>query len=942
MQCVFECVAGLKIVYLNIRSVIHKLEILELFLRFLQCRVDIVVLVETWMLPGEELFFELTGYVSHHQPRNTRKTRGGGISIYTATYLQHGKTFGSVQDEVQFLGVQLIDYKFSIIAFYRPPPANNLQTFYSNLDFLLDSQSRSIVMGDANINLLREEDFTVVQYRSILEMNSYHLLNKLSPEYATRVTETGRSIIDHAFSNIPELQNASLSLGETHISDHQYLLLDTETERPRTTSHLTYTKIDFSKLTPSLLQQIATDPEFDLFHRKLIENSTIETFTKISDSSARNKKPWFTATLKSIKREQQKFYKLQKNYPLNPLFKEEYHRFNHLLKKTVKKEKVKFFKSQISENIDDPSKLWQISKQIISNNFSQNSNPKIHLLVNDLQVSDSKQVGDHLNTFFTSVSSIIKSSITAQNCDSEFFPTKNVDSPLTNFSPTTPDEIIEIIHSLKHNSSPGYDRISVKFIKDNNQFFADYLSKSINHMFTTGKYPNSLKQAIVTPIFKKGSKQDPNNYRPISVLSVFAKVFDTVIRNRLIEYLTTNNLISDKQFGFMKNKSTTSATSCFIDEVVKKLNQKLKCSSSFLDIQKAFDCMDYKILKRILIRYGITGLALDIIMNFLQDRSQRVKIGGVLSDSMPIVAGLPQGCCLVVLFLIYLNDFLCLELHGKAQLFCDDAEITYGAIDYPSLKIQMEEDLQKVISFFESRFLVVNPSKTKFLIFRTRNSSLEGIFSSLEARQMTVQVAQSHDYLGLVLDPSLMWHNHVNKVLRKASPYVGLLRRLKPYLTTSLLWQMYYSYIHSHLIYLIPVWGWTSTQRMLSLQRIQNKSIKAIRGLPRLTSTMSLYSPELLPVKKLPDYESILFIYKLVNGLQTIDREMLTNLSVVGRITRQAGALRPPNYVLGVAQGTVLFRGVQLYNSFISSPYYISGVPLHIFKRTLKQYIFNS
>ena len=120
-----------------------------------------------------------------------------------------------------------------------------------------------------------------------------------------------------------------------------------------------------------------------------------------------------------------------------------------------------------------------------------------------------------------------------------------------------------------------------------------------------------------------------------------------------------------------------------------------------------------------------------------------------------------------------------------------------------------------------------------------------------------------------------------------------------------------------------------------------NKSIKAIRGLPRLTSSASLYSPELLPVKKLAKYESILFMYKLVNGLQSIGQEVLTNLAVVGRPTRQAGTLRPPNFVLGVSQSTVLYRGVQLYNGFITGPSYIPDASLHILKRTLRQYVYD-
>ena len=215
--------------------------------------------------------------------------------------------------------------------------------------------------------------------------------------------------------------------------------------------------------------------------------------------------------------------------------------------------------------------------------------------------------------------------------------------------------------------------MSPKFLKILAPAISETLSNISNESFALGIFPDHMKLAMITPIFKGGSKLDVSNYRPVSVLPTISKVLEKLMLTRLTEYLEKSKIIYEHQFGFQKNRSTTLAVLDLNTRITKALDRGNYAASVFLNFAKAFDMVNHQILLSKLENYGIRGPAKDWFESYLKSRHQIVKIGDTLSDKMQIACGVPQGSILgPILFLLYINDIKNASKTLKFLLFADD------------------------------------------------------------------------------------------------------------------------------------------------------------------------------------------------------------------------------------------------------------------------------
>jgi hypothetical protein len=452
----------------------------------------------------------------------------------------------------------------------------------------------------------------------------------------------------------------------------------------------------------------------------------------------------------------------------------------------------------------------------------------------------------------------------------------------------------------------------------------------------TENFPNTLKIAKVLPIFKAGDRKDIGNYRPISVLPILSKIYETVINRQLTSYLDKYNIINKNQFGFLKNSSTAGAAISLVNKIVSNIENNLKTSALFLDLRKAFDCLNFETLGQILLNIGIKDKSHGLLMSYLRDRSQFVKISDSTSDMGLIRSGVPQGSVLgPLLFLIYINDIFSLNLYGQIQCFADDTVIIYGEKDLISLKTKMTKDIEKLNSFLNQRNLSLNIQKTKFILFRT--SSFDGAFYTVPCGNSYISCTSVYKYLGLFIDQSLSFTDHIKHVQLKISPYINILKRIRYSLNKSCLLNIYYAYINSQLTYLLAIWGSARKTHMSPLSFLHNKALRIINFRSWFYPTKQLYSDKLLSLNQLKVYQKHLLIYKIKNNLLKTSISMVENISVTRKETRSSKNLRLPDFKTSSAQRSFVFSGIHAFNSL---PTHIKDCPLiSTFKKLLKEHI---
>ena len=309
---------------------------------------------------------------------------------------------------------------------------------------------------------------------------------------------------------------------------------------------------------------------------------------------------------------------------------------------------------------------------------------------------------------------------------------------------------------------------------------------------------------------------------------------------RTYTYLDSKNLIFCSQYGFRNKHSCKLATCELVGEIVQGLENKKHTTAVFLDLSKAFDTLDHKILLRKLEKYGIRCPALDWYNSYLSSHTIRVKCNTeasnkpVCSKLFPIEYGTPQGSCLgPLLFLIFTNDLHRNITFCKCILFADDTTIYLTHDNLSFLQDCLEINLAHLQDWFYANTLMLNLNKSQMMPFLHKPTIARNIKIGTE----TLPVATEFKFLGIWLDPKLSWNCHINNLLLKLKRNMNLLQNAKKFLNKQALLTVYYAHVHSHLNYGILLWGnMASNTQIKKIQKVQNKCMSYILNKKALTS----------------------------------------------------------------------------------------------------------
>ena len=388
-------------------------------------------------------------------------------------------------------------------------------------------------------------------------------------------------------------------------------------------------------------------------------SGTIDTHAPLKPLSRKQRrlksKPWLTkAICVSIHKKQSMF----KSHFINGDSAEKsfFKKYSNRLTKIKTLSKKLHFKSEFEKYHNDPRKTWETIRSMLHSKSSSSSSLPTSLKLNGSTIQDQTLISNYFNNFFCSIGENLSNSAASQeNYEFRDYLSNRVSSSIFLDSPSL-SEIVKSIQSLNMNKALGHGNISQLFLKTARDIVAPFLQVFIDFSFKNRIFPDNCKTAKIFPLHKKGDVKNPSNFRPISILSCFSKIYEQVLHNRLVKFLGKHNVITPTQYGFQKGISTTHAILDIVTNAFDNIHRKKFSGLIFLDLQKAFDTVNHSILLSKLDHYGIRGPANRLIESFL-DRKQYVCLSGCRSDLKSIKYGIAQGSKIgPLLFFIYIND----------------------------------------------------------------------------------------------------------------------------------------------------------------------------------------------------------------------------------------------------------------------------------------------
>lgn len=842
---------GFTVLTQNIRSINKNLDQFNVFLKRLNFMPDVIVLTESRLNQNSPLYY-INNYDYHCSKHFINQN--DGIVVFTKKGLNVHIIEPSFK-EANCLVIQ-INQIYTIIALYRSPSFRTLDNFLISLEDTICKYDNEtcIVTGDININIIDSNIKLAGQYLDLMANYGY-ISGHNFPTH-------DRTNLDHMFIKSAKKSEVAVCLSD--VTDHDTVMCSIQTvTATRCPNIKRVTKIDFT----TLAENIKNSDWTDVLNQKdvtvalnkfttTINTLTIKnTSTKTQSNAHYIKLPWMTLSILNCARKRDRLHQKARKYPKDIHIQNKYKQYRNYCNNVIQNLKQEYEKKLLLESKGNSKNTWNVIKKICNINSQKSTSL-------DLIESSPKESLNKVNTYFTTVGKNLANAILTQVNKSEQdlaneVPINNALSPLNSFfmTPTTFDEVVNIINTLKPKSAAGIDCISNKILIQNKIYVATPLVHICNLSISSGSVPFDLKAANVCPIHKAGDKKEPSNYRPISLLTAISKIIEKIVNKRLLNYLEQGKYLASNQYGFRKQISTEDAVTDLVNTIVEKLDNKYRCTGVFIDLAKAFDTVSRPILLKKLEAIGIRGSALEWFSSYLSDRFQRVKMNDQSSDFLNVDFGVPQGSVLgPTLFLIYINDLCKLNLkQAKIFTYADDTAIVFYASTWKQVVDVAQDGLKRVAFWMQNNLLTLNISKTKYINFHVTNHTAPKVGLDIKLHTCSrspsttpctcslLEEVHHIKYLGVTVDRKLTWVKHIETMCTRIRKLTHIFRKLRSVASKDTINLVYNSLCESIFSYCITAWGACCKTAMISLERVQRMILKVAHRKPFRYPTIDLY-----------------------------------------------------------------------------------------------------
>jgi hypothetical protein len=819
---------------------------------------SVIAITETNVNACHKDLYRLSNYTSEYNEKFEDKRKGTGIGIYVHNdyIFNRNKKFCRCTKNLEclFITITNLEVPVTVGVFYRPP-SGSVKDFLSEWEGLLEGLPKTnvLLMGDFNIDLFKpNSDFENVFYS-----------NNLIPTISVATHEKPGcrpSLIDNIFINNSEgLRSAGVL--DNRVSHHSPIFCFLDYKKSSTVEdEIKCPKYDYCNSNiDTFLEKICTEvmeKSYDCDESgfsgfvgdiKGLVESCFRVDEEQFKKSRRNfyTNPWITPGLIASVNKKHFYYKIWRKSKSrhdpngDSLAYDKYKSYRRYLKKTIKLAKKNHYSKKFENVNGDLKKTWGLINELRG---KVKQNIKASFIIDRKLVEDRREIANGFNKFFASVAKNLNAKIcssTLNHSDTDFksYLGNRVDNSIF-MSSASACEIEKIVQEFGNDKASD---IPILVLKKCSTLVSGHLAVFLNKFMEAGSYPSILKVGKITPVYKKDDPQKLGNYRPVSVIPIFSKIFEKLLYSRIYSFLTAMNVIYDKQFGFRKNHSTSHAVNYSVNKLLTEIEEKRHTIGIFIDLSKAFDTIDHCKLLIKLEHYGIRGSCHALLTSYLANRTQYTNFQQVESEYCSVKFGVPQGSVLgPLLFLIYINDIINSTNLGHFVLFADDTNIFVSGKDENDAYRNAQIVLDKVRKYMNDNLLHINLDKSVYMYFRPSLSVPErltcartrqfGSENSLRIGEHKLKKVDKVKFLGVIIDDNLRWEHQIENIINKLILSIVMIKRVTKFVPKSEYMKIYDALFKSHMSYCISSWGSVPNYRLKKIFSLQKRCVRLLFG----------------------------------------------------------------------------------------------------------------
>ena len=738
--------------------------------------------------------------------------------------------------------------KWLLIPYYRPPSIEKdlfLTQLGNVIDYYQTKYENVLPLGDMNMT---ENDHKMKIF--LQKYNLYSCIKK--PTCFKSVTNP--SCIDLILTNKKYSLQHSHSF-ETGLSDfHHMIYTQLKTtfvkQPPKVLKYRDYTKFSENDFLNDVLKCLDSSQSGDYSAFEIAIEKTLDVHAPIKSKYIRaNEKPYMHKSLRKAIMMRSRL-KNKANITKNVADMDKFKKQRNYCAKLSHVAKVAYYNNLDPKSIITSRKFWKTFKPLLSKNDNATDN-KVILVQDDTIISDEQLVAETFNEYFNNVTT--KLNLTEWPATSE---TLKINNPVVKaiqrysdhpsiikikestiqddkftFSHILPETVQMAINKLKLSKS-ARGNIPLKIIKTISKVGLNNLTDCINAAIYDCKFPNELKLADITPVLKKGDSTVVSNYRPISVLSGIAKIYERILSDQLADYI--NKKLSIHLCGFRKGYSTQYALLRLIEDWRQCIDKRGIVGTVLMDLSKAYDCLPHDLLLAKLDAYGIGCDALTLINDYLTNRKQRVKIGSTYSKWSDIKRGVPQGSVLgPLLFNVFANDLLLFLDECNVCNFADDNTLYVCDTDIDKVVLKLEDSVSSAIKWFEINSMVANPEKFQFMLLGLDDKVNNKL--CLDMNGKTVRASNQVLLLGVTIDDKLTFIRHIEDLCKRANQKINAIQRIVHKIDEEKAKLLYNAYFQSNFEYCPLIWAFCYKRSNNLIKQTQKRALQILNKNKKLS-----------------------------------------------------------------------------------------------------------